>query len=168
MWAEGKKQNKTQWCWSQLLIQWQQGERVPGVAETEVALHGRRLWLRRARSEKKHGGIMEACILCDKLPAVCMLPDSGRSKETRHLNPLTYTKVRSASDFCYQTGSSVTAKLSYLNKARLNSFFQCLRFKSPHQQQMKMWSSKRIRGQKYGKNRISVKMCQQSVLTVDP
>lgn len=44
---------------------------------------------------------MGACVLCDKLPVVCILPDSRKSKETGHLTPLTFTKVRWDSDFCY-------------------------------------------------------------------
>lgn len=58
--------------------------------------------MRGARSEKRNmGGIMDACILCDKLPVVCILPDSRKSKQTGRLTPLTFTKVRQDSDFWY-------------------------------------------------------------------
>lgn len=61
--------------------------------------------------KKKHRGIMGACVLCDKLAVVCTLADSRKSKETGHLTPPTFTKVRRDSVARACTSEFISVKL---------------------------------------------------------
>lgn len=67
---------------------------------------------------------MGACVLCDKLPVVCILPDSRKSKETGHLTPLTSTTRKTGLRLLLLNSSGMSVHLSclgiYFSKVRLN------------------------------------------------